>query len=165
MKRKEYAAVAQLDRVPDSDSGGRGFESRRPYQKTVAPTGAAAFLAREKGFEPSGSEWRAGGTPEPRGGPPAGGGSRRPYQKTVAPTGAAAFLAWEKGFEPSGSEWRADGTPEPRGGPPAGGGSRRPYQKTVAPTGAAVSCAAAGFAAFFVPRLACFWALRYNKIN
>ena len=26
------AAVAQLDRVPDSDSGGRGFESRRPYQ-------------------------------------------------------------------------------------------------------------------------------------
>ena len=26
-----YAAVAQLDRVPDSDSGGRGFESRQPY--------------------------------------------------------------------------------------------------------------------------------------
>ena len=31
-----YAAVAQLDRVPDSDSGGRGFESRQPYhEKTV----------------------------------------------------------------------------------------------------------------------------------
>ena len=28
-----YAAVAQLDRVPDSDSGGRGFESRQPYHK------------------------------------------------------------------------------------------------------------------------------------
>ena len=28
-----YAAVAQLDRVPDSDSGGRGFESRQPYQR------------------------------------------------------------------------------------------------------------------------------------
>ncbi len=27
----KYAAVAQLDRVPDSDSGGRGFESRQPY--------------------------------------------------------------------------------------------------------------------------------------
>ena len=27
-----FAAVAQLDRVPDSDSGGRGFESRQPYQ-------------------------------------------------------------------------------------------------------------------------------------
>ena len=31
LEQKEYAAVAQLDRVPDSDSGGRGFESRRPY--------------------------------------------------------------------------------------------------------------------------------------
>ncbi len=30
---KRFAAVAQLDRVPDSDSGGRGFESRQPYQK------------------------------------------------------------------------------------------------------------------------------------
>ena len=29
----KYAAVAQLDRVPDSDSGGRGFESRQPYQE------------------------------------------------------------------------------------------------------------------------------------
>ena len=28
---KRFAAVAQLDRVPDSDSGGRGFESRQPY--------------------------------------------------------------------------------------------------------------------------------------
>ena len=28
-----YAAVAQLDRVPDSDSGGRGFESRQPYHE------------------------------------------------------------------------------------------------------------------------------------
>ena len=31
----ENAAVAQLDRVPDSDSGGRGFESRQPYQKVI----------------------------------------------------------------------------------------------------------------------------------
>ena len=30
-KYGQYAAVAQLDRVPDSDSGGRGFESRQPY--------------------------------------------------------------------------------------------------------------------------------------
>ena len=34
-----YAAVAQLDRVPDSDSGGRGFESRQPYQNPVTPLG------------------------------------------------------------------------------------------------------------------------------
>ena len=39
------------------------------------------FESLQKGFEPSGSEWRAGGTPEPRGGPPAGGESRQPYQK------------------------------------------------------------------------------------
>ena len=30
---KRFAAVAQLDRVPDSDSGGRGFESRQPYHE------------------------------------------------------------------------------------------------------------------------------------
>ena len=29
--RKEYVPVAQLDRVSDSDSEGRGFESRRAY--------------------------------------------------------------------------------------------------------------------------------------
>ncbi len=33
-----YAAVAQLDRVPDSDSGGRGFESRQPYQTHIIRT-------------------------------------------------------------------------------------------------------------------------------
>ena len=38
-----YAAVAQLDRVPDSDSGGRGFESRQPYQKQTPPCGAFVF--------------------------------------------------------------------------------------------------------------------------
>ena len=39
----KYAAVAQLDRVPDSDSGGRGFESRQPYQNPGAPNWAAGF--------------------------------------------------------------------------------------------------------------------------
>ena len=34
---KRFAAVAQLDRVPDSDSGGRGFESRQPYQQQASP--------------------------------------------------------------------------------------------------------------------------------
>ena len=33
---KRFAAVAQLDRVPDSDSGGRGFESRQPYHNQTA---------------------------------------------------------------------------------------------------------------------------------
>ena len=41
-----YAAVAQLDRVPDSDSGGRGFESRQPYYKSGFPFGSRFFIAR-----------------------------------------------------------------------------------------------------------------------
>ena len=44
-----YAAVAQLDRVPDSDSGGRGFESRRPYQEKASPQGMP-FLGVVEGF-------------------------------------------------------------------------------------------------------------------
>ena len=40
---KRFAAVAQLDRVPDSDSGGRGFESRQPYQKQTPPSGGVCF--------------------------------------------------------------------------------------------------------------------------
>ena len=48
LEQKEYAAVAQLDRVPDSDSGGRGFESRRPYQNTAAPQRSGGFFNRER---------------------------------------------------------------------------------------------------------------------
>ena len=33
MSRPRYAPVAQLDRVSDSDSEGRAFESHRAYQK------------------------------------------------------------------------------------------------------------------------------------
>ena len=40
-----YAAVAQLDRVPDSDSGGRGFESRQPYHVKTRPQGHVAAQA------------------------------------------------------------------------------------------------------------------------
>ena len=35
--------------------------------------GVPVLCMGSKGFEPSGSEWSAGGAPEPRGGPPAGG--------------------------------------------------------------------------------------------
>ena len=43
------AAVAQLDRVPDSDSGGRGFESRQPYQKAGIPIrGCLSFFVKDR---------------------------------------------------------------------------------------------------------------------
>ena len=41
-----YAAVAQLDRVPDSDSGGRGFESRQPYLKNRLPLRKPVFYCQ-----------------------------------------------------------------------------------------------------------------------
>ncbi len=31
VKYRQYASVAQMDRAPDSDSGGRGFKPRRAY--------------------------------------------------------------------------------------------------------------------------------------
>ena len=39
----EYAPVAQLDRVSDSDSEGRAFESHRAYQKYPPPQGGGYF--------------------------------------------------------------------------------------------------------------------------
>ena len=43
---KRYAPVAQLDRVTDSDSVGRTFESCRAYHKNTHPTGVGIFIAR-----------------------------------------------------------------------------------------------------------------------
>ena len=36
--RKRYAAIAQLDRVTDYESVGRGFESLSPYQRRIIRT-------------------------------------------------------------------------------------------------------------------------------
>ena len=38
-----YAAIAQLDRVTDYESVGRGFESLSPYQKSRYPFGYLLF--------------------------------------------------------------------------------------------------------------------------
>ena len=51
IKQQLYAPVAQLDRVSDSDSEGRWFESSRAYQKTH-PNGVR-LLVRPTGFEPA----------------------------------------------------------------------------------------------------------------
>ena len=41
----KYAPVAQLDRVSDSDSEGRAFESHRAYQKkTLQPQRLQGFV-------------------------------------------------------------------------------------------------------------------------
>ncbi len=50
MTMVQYPAVAQLDRVPDSDSGGRGFESRQPYQDPDAPIRGAGILNSIEGI-------------------------------------------------------------------------------------------------------------------
>ena len=39
-----HAAIAQLDRVTDYESVGRGFESLLPYQKTRYLNGVSGFL-------------------------------------------------------------------------------------------------------------------------
>ena len=49
--KSAYAPVAQLDRVTDYESVGRGFESLPAYQKTRHPK-ASGFLVRRKGLEP-----------------------------------------------------------------------------------------------------------------
>ena len=53
-KRCAHAAIAQLDRVTDYESVGRGFESLSPYQETRYPFGCLVFcFSREKELEPS----------------------------------------------------------------------------------------------------------------
>ena len=47
-KELAHAAIAQLDRVTDYESVGRGFESLSPYQKTRYPLGYLVFcICRE----------------------------------------------------------------------------------------------------------------------
>ena len=41
--KRRYAPVAQLDRVTDYESVGRGFESLPAYQKRVIPNGITLF--------------------------------------------------------------------------------------------------------------------------
>ena len=49
---KRYAPVAQLDRVTDYESVGRGFESLPAYQNSRYPFGCLEFfICREKGLE------------------------------------------------------------------------------------------------------------------
>ena len=43
VRERLHAAIAQLDRVPDYDSVGRGFESLLPYQKSRYPFGYLLF--------------------------------------------------------------------------------------------------------------------------
>ena len=44
LERVRYALGAQLDRVTDYESVGRGFESLLPYQKPDTPLGCLVFL-------------------------------------------------------------------------------------------------------------------------
>ena len=46
-ERSAYAPVAQLDRVTDYESVGRGFESLLAYQKQDIPFGMSCFCLRE----------------------------------------------------------------------------------------------------------------------
>ena len=45
-KELAHAAIAQLDRVTDYESVGRGFESLSPYQKQETPSGVSCFCFR-----------------------------------------------------------------------------------------------------------------------
>ena len=45
---KRYAPVAQLDRVTDYESVGRGFESLPAYQKQETPSGVSCFCFPEE---------------------------------------------------------------------------------------------------------------------
>ena len=64
---------------------------------TTAPArkggGCCGTCRNRKGFERRGSEWSAGGTPEPRRGPPAGGGSRPAYHNSPRPKGWGLSLS------------------------------------------------------------------------
>ena len=51
--KSAYAPVAQLDRVSDSDSEGRWFESSRAYQKRAPHRGALFWLVRRTFDEPA----------------------------------------------------------------------------------------------------------------
>ena len=48
-KELEHAAIAQLDRVTDYESVGRGFESLSPYQKQETPSGVSCFCFLAEG--------------------------------------------------------------------------------------------------------------------
>ena len=47
-KELAHAAIAQLDRVTDYESVGRGFESLSPYQKQETPSGVSCFCFVEE---------------------------------------------------------------------------------------------------------------------
>ena len=48
-----HAAIAQLDRVTDYESVGRGFESLLPYQKIIPiPFGMGIIFYTVNGLEP-----------------------------------------------------------------------------------------------------------------
>ena len=49
--QRTYAPVAQLDRVTDYESVGRGFESLLAYQKRGHPFRMASFLVHQLGLE------------------------------------------------------------------------------------------------------------------
>ena len=51
-KSLRHAPIAQLDRVTDYESVGRGFESLSAYQKTRCPFGYLVFCLYRKGLEP-----------------------------------------------------------------------------------------------------------------
>ena len=48
LRKQMYAAVAQLDRVTDYESVGRGFESLSPYQERVVPFGMPRFCIKKR---------------------------------------------------------------------------------------------------------------------
>ena len=48
LRKQMYAAVAQLDRVTDYESVGRGFESLSPYQERVVPFGMTRFCIKKR---------------------------------------------------------------------------------------------------------------------
>ena len=57
LRKQMYAAVAQLDRVTDYESVGRGFESLSPYQSRIIRTlsqqekGSDYFCSLEKNMD------------------------------------------------------------------------------------------------------------------
>ena len=58
VKRCAHAAIAQLDRVTDYESVGRGFESLSPYQKQETPFGVSCFCFCRKGTRRSNANVR-----------------------------------------------------------------------------------------------------------
>ena len=66
-KSIRHAPIAQLDRVTDYESVGRGFESLSAYQKTRYPNGYLVFCLCRKGLEPSKSNSPVGCWASPAG--------------------------------------------------------------------------------------------------